>query len=397
MKPVIAVVSVLLLGLGAVATARAETLSVRPSIELSERYDSNVLNAPHGRESSDFVTRATPSLTATISILSTKVSVAGGFDAEYFADHNELDRAGMTKNVDLSSSEPLRITPNFTLRPAARYVESRDSVRRNRFTQTAVPGLAPTETQVNARTGTRDYSGSLNGSWSMSPNLDLGFGAGAARRSYFEGPPSLIGSNNYSANASVGYRWTANFSSGIYGTTSYDEFDNRNDVRNFTAGLQGSYQFSELSSFDARAGATWVRSDAGNARIVRPSGRLGFRRSVRDLTAALNASIDYTAGSFGTETKREDVSLRLGNRFTESWSGDTSAVWQANRSIREPVPEDLMSFQWSVGLHYMITRYARVNLTGELFRQWNRGGIGSDLFRESALIGFDVGSDLPIF
>jgi hypothetical protein len=396
MKPVFAVASVLLMLLFT-APGHAETLSVRPSIAVSERYDSNVLNAPHGFESSDFVTRATPSLKATLSVLSTKISVAGGFDAEYFADHNELDRAGMTKNVDLSSDEPLRVTPNLTLRPAARYVESRDSVRRNQFTQTAVPGLAPTETQVNARTGTRDYSGSLNGTWASSANLEFGFGAGAVRKSFFDAPRTFIGSNNYSANGSVGYKWSPNLTSGIYGTASYDEFDNSNDVRNFAAGLSGTYRFSEISSFDARVGATWIRSDEGNARIVRPSGRLAYRQAWQDLTAALSASIDYAAGAFGTETKREDISLKLNDRFSADWSGDTSAVWQANRSIREPVPEDIMSLQWSAGVHYSVTRYARINLTGELFRQWNRGWIGSDLFRESAMLGFDIGSDFLLF
>ncbi|HEY5996722.1 MAG TPA: hypothetical protein VIU29_06850 [Candidatus Deferrimicrobiaceae bacterium] len=397
MKPVVAVVSALMmLGLAASA-AHAETLSVRPSLEVSERYDSNVLNAPHGFESSDTVTRVTPSLKATVSVLSTKLSAAAGFDAEYFAEHTGLDRAGMTKNFLLSSDEPLRITPNFTLRPTARYVESRDAVRRNQFTQTGAPGLAPAESQVNTRIGTRNYSGALNGTLATSANLELGFGAGAVRNDYFDAPSAFIGSKNYSANASVGYRWTPNLNPGIYGTAGYDEFDNGNDVRNFAAGLSGNYRFSEVSSFDARVGATWIRSDTGNTRIVRPSGRLEYRQAWRELTAALRASIDYAAGAFGTETKREDVSLRLADRFSADWSGDTSAVWQANRSLREPFPEDLMSVQWSAGVHYSVTRYARINLTGEMFRQWNRGGIGTDLFRESAMIGVDIGSDILVF
>ncbi len=376
--------------------ARSETLSVRPSVEVSERYDSNVLNAPHGSEISDAVTRATPKLTATLSMFSTKVSLAGGFDAEYFARHNELDRFNMTSHFDLSPEQPLRITPQFSLLPAARYVESRDAVRRNQLSQTAVPGLAPTETQVTERTGTREYSGSLNGTYRVSPNIDFGLGGGAGRKSFFNASPALVGSDHYSANASAEYKMTVNIASGVYGTANYDRFDNKNDVRNFTAGLTGKYVFSPFSLLDARGGATWIRDDMG-LRMIRPSGSLKYARKSRDFTAALSASVDYAAGSFGTETRREDVSLRFSDRFSTDWSWETSGVWQTNRSLTAPFNEDLMSIQCSAGVHYRVTEYARLKLTGEYFRQWNRGGLGDDFYRESALVGFDVGSNFPIF
>ncbi len=373
----------------------SETLLVRPSLDLNERYDSNVVNAPPGAESSDAVTRATPKLTTTLSIFSTKVSLVGGFDAEYFLRHTELNKFEMTRNFELSTGEPMQITPRFSLRPAARYIESRDSVRRNQLSQTTVPGLAPTETQVTARTGIREYSGFLNANFAISGNLDSAFGFGAARKSYFDGGPLLVGSNNYSANGSMSYKLTDTFSAGGYGTASYDEFDNKNDVRNFSGGVSAKYIFSASSSLDARAGMTWIRDDMGS-RIKKPSGRLEYGFKSLDFMAALSASIDYAAGAFGTESKRESVTLRLSDRFSTNWSGDTSGVWQTNRSVRAPYLEDQMSVQWAAGAHYSVTEYARINLSGELFKQWNKGIIGSDLYRESAMVGFEIGSNFPL-
>ncbi|HEY3490773.1 MAG TPA: hypothetical protein VGK27_11730 [Candidatus Deferrimicrobiaceae bacterium] len=375
----------------------AETLSVRPSLELSERYDSNVLNAPHHQEKSDFVTRLTPKLSAALFTLGTKVSLAGGFDAEYFSDHNELNRSGMTKNVDLSSAEPLRVTSQLSLRPTARYIESRDAVRRNALTQSVVPGLAPAETQVTARTGTRDYSGSLNGTYAATANFDLGLGIAAARKSYFDGGPSLIGSNNYSSDGSASYKLSPNLSTGVYGSANYDEFDNKVDTRVFSTGLSGRYRFTESSTLEVRAGMTFIRSDDLPSRLRKPSGRIEYSEKIRDFTASLRGSIDYATGSFGSETKREDITLRLSDRFAADWSWDTSGAWQTNRSLAVPIREDLMSVQWSAGLHYQVAEYARLNLTGELFRQWNNGAIGTDLYRESALLGFDIASNFPVF
>jgi outer membrane scaffolding protein for murein synthesis (MipA/OmpV family) len=396
MKRLNAAAGTLLLLFASALPARAETLSVRPSIDVGERYDSNVGNALRGHESEDRVTRITPKLGVTILGWSTRMTLTGGFDAEYFAEHSELDRSGMTKNVDLSAPTPMQLTPRLTLRPSARYVESRDAVRRNQLTQSDVPGLAPAETLVTARTGTRHYSGSLHVGYALTENLDVSLGAGATRNSYFDGGPSLVGSNSYTASGEFGYRLSSNFKGGLHAAADYDEFDNRNDVRKFSLSLSGGYRITPASSVEARVGATRIRSDETGTTLDRPSGRLEWRYAGRELSSSLAASIDYSAGAFGNENKRENVVLKLADRFSENWSGDTAATWQANRSLVAPFPEDLMSVQWTAGMRYSITRYARLRLGGEIFRQWNRGRTGSDLFRESATLGIDIGSDIPI-
>jgi hypothetical protein len=236
----------------------------------------------------------------------------------------------------------------------------------------------------------------LNGTYAASELMDLGFGIGASRRSYLDAGPSFIGAKNYSSNASVDYKWTPTFTTGGYGTASYDEFDNQNDVRNFSAGLSGRYLFSPASSVNARLGITWVRDDNG-IRESNPSGRIEYAYSSGTLAAFLSGSIDYASGSFGNETRREELALRASDRISANWSVDASGVWQANRSLKAPFLEDLMSVQAIVGAHYALTEYARLNLSGELFRQWNRGGLGTDLYRNSIFLGIDVGSNIPIF
>ena len=397
MRPILASVLCLLLLSAVPPGSRAETLSIRPSLEGSERYDSNVLNAPPGRESSDLVTRVTPKLAATLSALSARTTLSGGVESEFFSNHNELNRWGMSKYLELSSSDPIRVSPGSWIRPSARYVESKDAVRRNQLTQLPVSGLSPSDTLVSGRIGTRTSSGSLQAGHLLTANLETGAGIGASRTTYFGGNISQVAFSSYTANASADYRLSPVLTAGAYGTASLDRFDNGNDVRDFTGGLGGTYLLSAGSSLSARAGITAVRSDDAPGRIVRPSGRIEYRQLYRDLDAMLRASIDYSAGSFGRETKREDVTLRLSDRLSADWSLDTSLTWQANRSLREPFPEDFMSTQWTAGIAWSISRDARIRLGGELFRQWDRGSQGNDLYRESAMIGFDVGSDFVVF
>jgi hypothetical protein len=377
--------------------AQADTFSITPSLELTERYDSNVTNARPGGESSDFVTRATPKLTGVVSILETKVSVDGGFDAEYFGRHSELNRNRMTNNLNLTSADPLALAPGIFVRPTARYVESRDSVRRNELSQAASAGNTPADSQVAGRTGTRDYSGSLEGTFALSPLVNVGLTAGAGRRSYFDAPPSFIGSNNYSAEGNLLYQVSPNTSSGFYAVARYDEFDNKNDVRNFSGGITGKHRFSESTSLDGRLGATWIRTDMTSDRIVRPSGRLKLSHVASAFVGSLGGSIDYVSGSFGNETKREAVNARLSRRFSTDWEGDAAGNWQSTRSLQAPFIEDLSSTQWTATVRYAVTRYARLRLSAELFRQWNQGLTGSDLYRESVVVGIDLGSTIPVF
>ena len=165
----------------AISAAEAANLRAIPSLTLDERWDSNVFNTTFN-EHSDFVSRASPRLTLSLDAFETTVNLSGGFDAEKYADHKELDRSTATTNIDLTTLQPLRFTPRFSMRPSFRYIVSRDAVRRNELTLSPEPGIPPSESVVTARTEVRETSGSLQMTYLLTPNVDLGFCGCALRR-----------------------------------------------------------------------------------------------------------------------------------------------------------------------------------------------------------------------
>ncbi len=384
-----------------VASADGANLNAVPSVTLDGCWSSNVLNASQN-EVSDYFLRATPALRLSLQTQSATVSLSGGFEGEWYAEHDELNGTTATKDIYLTSTDPIRVSPRFTVRPGARFVETRDAIRRNELSAAPIPGLPPSETLVTARTPVREYSGAVQFGYAMTPNVELGFGGGGLRREYPDRPPGLFGSRVFTGNVSLSYRLTPRFSTGIFGNTSYDSFDGRPNSRSYSSGLMAGYAVSERLTTEARAGATLLRESTGVGNERRdewsPYGLLSATYRNQDFRATLTGSYEMAGGgSLGVTAKRENVTLSFGDRFTPRWGWDLSGSIQSNRSTDPAVTTDFVTGEGSGAIRYEAARWASLHLSGHLFRQRSRGLTGDDISVRSVLLGVSLSNEYNVF
>ncbi len=387
--------------IGAVTSADAANLNASPSITLDGSWDSNVRDASVN-EVSDYFLRATPRLTLSLATQTATVGLSGGFDAEWYLDNPELNSTTATKNFDLTTTDPIQVTPTFSVRPSARFVESVDAVRRMELSQAAIPGRPPSESFVTVRTKTREYAGSLQFVHRLTPNFELGFGGGAFRREYPDHPPDLFGSRTFTGNISLSYRVTPSFTSGFFGDTSYDSYDGRPNSRTYSAGLSGNYALSERFQLEARAGGSLLRESTGigdeRHEEWSPTGRLSLTYASGDLRATLTGSYEFAGGgSLGRPTTRSSATVTFTDRFSPRWTWDLLGSVQSNRSTDAAATEDLVTGESSGGVRYDATQWASLHLTGRVFRQLSRGPAADDISRQSVILGVTLSNTYNIF
>ncbi len=383
----------------AVTPAISANLIATPGISLEERWDSNIQNTATD-EISDFVTRATPRLAVTVETYRTRLNLAGGVDFERYAKHSEFNEKAAIF-FDMNTARPLQFTPRFSLLPSVRIAETNDPARRNVLTQSPIAGLPPSETIVTARTKTREYSGSLQFTYLLTPNVGLGLGGGGTKRTFLDNNAGGIDSDSVSGNASISYRFTPRFSSGIYSSASRNTFENDTDSRTYNLGLSMNYLFSEHFTLDARAGANYLKETiaTGEETTTSPSGQLSLTYNSRDFKTALLGSYELAGGgSFGVTTHRGTIQLSLADRFAQRWWWDLSGSYQINRSLDTPRTEDVSTWYGNAGLRYQAAEWASFRLAGSLVRQGARNSIeGSDLDRNSITLGLDLNKAYKLF
>ncbi len=385
----------------AATTAEAANLNASPSITLDGSWDSNIRDASVN-EVSDYFLRATPRLTLSLATQTATVGLSGGFDAEWYLDNPDLNSTTATKNFDLTTTDPIQVTPTFSVRPSARFVESVDAVRRMELSQAAIPGLPPSESLATVRTKTREYAGSLQFVYRLTPNVDLGFGGGALRREYPDHPPDLFGSRTFTGNLSLSYRVTPRFSSGFFGDTSYDSYDGRPNSRTYSAGLSGNYALSDRFQLEARAGGSLLRESTGigdeRNEEWSPIGRLSLTYASGDFRATLTGSYEFAGGgSLGLPTRRASAVVTFSDRFAPRWTWNLSGSVQSNRSTDEAVTEDLITGEGTGGIRYEAAQWASLHMSGRVFRQLSHGAVANDISRQSVILGITLSDTYNVF
>lgn len=382
---------------------QAANLYVVPSVSLEGTWDSNILSSPTN-ETSDYIFRARPEVTFVLEGFHSSVKISGGFEAERYVENDELDEVAATNNFDLTAPKPLRFTPNLSMLPSASYVETRNSVRRNQLTQTISPELIPSETVITARNKVREYRASLRFEYLLTQKVDLGLGVGGTMREFVEEVPGANeeDSQAITGDASVSYKITPRFSSGIFFNASRNSFDVSPSSTSYTTGLTATYLFTQLYSLNARAGASRLEETVGPTdqkdKTWVPYGGLSLIYTGQHFQATLQGSYEIAgAGSFGKTTKRGNVAVELNNQFAERWWWNLSGSYQTNRSTDDPITEDIVTTDARVGIRYAAAQWATFHLTGNVIRQKSDGIEGDELDRESVVFGVDLSKAYKLF
>lgn len=371
----------------------AANIKVEPSISLEETWDSNIFSTSTD-ETSDFIFRARPALTLFIEMYQTTAKITAGFEFERYADNNQLDEEAATNNFNLAFAEPLRITPTFSLKPIASFVETRDSVRRIELTQDPTQELPPSETVVTTRSKQRIYRAGLQITYLVTPNVDFSLGGSGTKREFVEPVPETDeeDSESFSGDVSVSYRITQRFSSGLFFNTSQNSFDVNPNSRSYSGGVNMNYLLSPYHTLSWRVGTSYYEADADatgqKTEEWSPYGRLSLAYTWQYFQATLGGSYQVSGvGSFGQATKRGSVNLNLTNQFAERWWWDLSGSYQNNRSFEDQETVDISTMYASAGLRYTATEWASFSLKGNIVRQSSDGIEGNDVDRESVFLG----------
>lgn len=382
--------------------AESANLRVTPSLTLGERWDSNVF-VESTNEVSDFVLRVSPALSFSLDIYRTTVNLTGGVDVDKYSNHKELDQAPTSKHIELTTAQPLALTPRFSALPTARVVETRDVSRRLELTQAILPGLPPSEQIAIGRTNTRETSAALRFVYVLTEKMDFGFGGGGVRRDFLDGAAGVVDSRALSGNVLFTYRITPRLTTGLYSDTTYNWFASGPDTRTYTVALSANHTFTENYSLAARAGATHLRSPTGNGDdrngMWAPNGGFSVTFTSREFLA--NASFAYElsgGGSYGATTRRVTTSVAFSDRFAPRWSWVLSASYQMNRSVDSLVNVDVDTANGVGGLRYEAAEWVLFRIGGEIMRQWARDPqVGVDVNRYSVALGVTLGDTYSLF
>ncbi len=344
--------------------AIAENFTVRPSITLEQRYDSNVrFRGGDARDRDDLVTRAMPQIKFFRKRARYDLDGLYRFEANYHAMNPELNnishRAYIDSSIDLTKRTRLNIGDSFSF--------DKDSL------QASDTGILVERTDITSNSA---YAGFTR---QMSKNSDLTL---TLRDSILEfDDPGLIDSRTDSAALSTNYRYsesgTANLS---YIFTNY-HFDTKKNIETHALMLGAAEDVSPSVTVNLSGGAVYAPGLDGGDKyfLVANAGLEGtYRDSI--VTLAYIREVTVPTGLTDTINISDRVAFTVGQEFTRSFTATVFGDVAKNRT--EPSRRvDINSYNAGIRGVWQPYGWMAFGMGASHYRQWTGDELGVGLAR----------------
>lgn len=363
---------------GGVDRSWAQTITLSPSLTLSEEYDDNVLLSPTDRQS-DFVTSVSPALRLTIAEYPWSVTAAASLRAMYYAERPELNSS--TDNRQGSLAIEFHPTPRFTAS----------------LTDTVVRSLDPGEVDPEAGVIIGRFPSTRNTvapavTYQIDPltQLRLQYSFSTIRSD----SPLARDSDTHEAGLSLQHQFTPRTSGTLRYTFSRIQAEDSPARDAHLPRVGVAHSLSPTTQISADAGPLLIERADGSTEITaggslqyaqqfaRGSVSVAYERSARVAgvtgEAATSQSLTATVTFFATR----EASLRLDSGVRTTESPDAG--------------EDFLIYTAGIGLDYRILRWLSVNGGYRYLRQDDRAG-PLNLDRNVVFLGFTASTDVRLY
>jgi hypothetical protein len=369
--------NMVLVGFYMAGSARAESISLIPSLRLGERWDSNPFLRGEGEEvNHDFLTELSPQITVRSITRGVRVSGSYRLDSRHYARYRQLDfishNANIAVNAEISKTSSLSIGDSFRFTPDS--LEATDI------------GVQTRRTDILSNTlfvlMEHDFSRAASASLRLTDSI-----------LEFEGE-GLVDTRTDSAELSGIYSLRTDTRITIsYGFTNYhfNVPDGDNDIESQSLRLAMNRQFSPAVSASVSAGAVYT-PDVDND--LDWTARAGFMAAYRLSSYSLDysRSITNSSGLADEINVRDSASMRLNYIFSRFFNTTLSGSLSKNRS--EPSGR-LDTTSYTAVIACVWRPYSRLSFDANYshFQQWAEGVLGENLKRDQVFIGITATMD----
>ena len=358
--------------------AWAQTLTLSPSLTVSEEYNDNVLLTPTNRQG-DFVTSVSPGLRLELREHPWTVTAAGSLRGEYYASQSELNSS--TDNRQGSLAVEFRPTPRLTASLTDTYVRSLD------------PGEVDPETGIiTGRFASTKNTVTPAVRYQLTPltHLRFHYAFGSLRSD----SPLANESDTHELGLLVQHQFTPRTAGTLRYTASRFQAEDRPARDAHLPAVGFTHALSPTIRVSADAGPLFRERPDGSTETT-PGGRLQYEQEfargrfalaydrsarVAGVTGEVSTVQGLTAAVTFSATRDVTVALESGVRATES--DDTT--------------EDFRVYTAGIRLDYRILQWLSVNGGYRYYRQDDRAG-PLDLDRNVVFLGLTASTDVRVY
>lgn len=363
---------------GGSGLAFAQTITLTPSLTVSEEYDDNVLLSPTDRQS-DFVTSISPGLRLTVRDPTWDVTLAASARADYYADRPELNSTTDNQSGNLA----------IKFRPTARFTAS--------LTDTFNRSINPAE--VNTETGIitgrfRSYRNTVTPAVTYQINpltlIGLQYSLGILRSD----SPLARDSDTHEGELSAQRQLTPRTSGTLRYTLSRFQIEASpaRDVHLPRIGV--AHALSPTIRISAEAGPVFIETSDGSFETT-VGGTLQYTQEFS--RGRLSVAYDRRAlvpEVIGEVAVRQSLTATVTLPATRDVTVDLEAGIRATESLDEAV--DFLVYTAAIRVDYRVLQWLAFNVGYRYLRQDDRVG-SFDLDRNVVFLGVTASTDFRVY